>query len=138
MIFKSNAGTSLGERYKPANLVIFGWTHFAVYKSSTNALFSLCTAYYVACEQALKLNWEPASMTNKFEYLPRNVRFSKYGMSILIWCCLQLSCKLNLDRTVYTVFRNIRCAKVQCFKFCFLKTEHFVLWDKMAKTNLIS
>ena len=47
-------------------------------------------------------------MTNEFEYLPRNVRFSKYGMSILIWCCLQLSCKLNLDRTVYTVFRNIR------------------------------
>jgi hypothetical protein len=23
----------------------------------------------LACEQALKLNWEPASMTNKFEYL---------------------------------------------------------------------
>jgi hypothetical protein len=23
----------------------------------------------VACEQALKLNWEPASMTNEFEYL---------------------------------------------------------------------
>jgi hypothetical protein len=151
VIFKINAGTSLGERYKPANLVIFGWTHFAVYKSRTNALFLLCTAYCVACEQALKLNWEPASqprsqglasMTNKFEYLPRNVRFSKYGMSILnIWCCLQLSCKLSLDRTVYTVFRNIRCsiqAKVQCFKYCFLKTEHFVLWDKMAKTNLIS
>jgi hypothetical protein len=56
-------------------------------------------------------------MTNEFEYLPRNVRFSKYGMSILIWCCLQLSCmqtkfrpcKLNfIGRTVYTVFRNIR------------------------------
>jgi hypothetical protein len=62
----------------------------------------------VACEQALELNWEPASMTNEFEYLPRNVRFSKYGMSTLICCCLQLSCKLNLDCTVYTVFRNIR------------------------------
>jgi hypothetical protein len=37
-------------------------------------------------------------MTNEFEYLHRNVRFSKYGMTILIWCCLQLSCKLNLDR----------------------------------------
>jgi hypothetical protein len=24
---------------------------------------------YLACEQALKLNWEPASMTNEFEYL---------------------------------------------------------------------
>jgi hypothetical protein len=23
----------------------------------------------VACEQALKLNWEPASMANEFEYL---------------------------------------------------------------------
>jgi hypothetical protein len=23
----------------------------------------------LACEQALKLNWEPASMTNEFEYL---------------------------------------------------------------------
>jgi hypothetical protein len=23
----------------------------------------------IACEQALKLNWEPASMTNEFEYL---------------------------------------------------------------------
>jgi hypothetical protein len=52
----------------------------------------------VACKQALKLNWEPASMTNEFEYLPRNIRFSKYGMYILTWCCLQLSCKLNLDR----------------------------------------
>jgi hypothetical protein len=31
----------------------------------------------LACEQALKLNWEPASMTNEFEYLPCNVRFSK-------------------------------------------------------------
>jgi hypothetical protein len=29
-------------------------------------------------------------------------------MSILVWWCLQLSCKLNLDRTVYTVFQNIR------------------------------
>jgi hypothetical protein len=29
-------------------------------------------------------------------------------MSILTWCCLQLSCKQNLNRTVYTVFRNIR------------------------------
>ena len=38
------------------------------------------------------------SVPNEFEYLPRNVRFSKYGMSILIWRCLQLSCKLNLDR----------------------------------------
>jgi hypothetical protein len=52
----------------------------------------------LACEQALKVKWEPASTTNEFEYLPRNVRFSKYGMSILIWCCVQLSCKLNLDR----------------------------------------
>ena len=42
------------------------------------------------------MKWEPASMTNQFEYLPRNVRFSKYGMSIPIWCCL------------YTVFQNIR------------------------------
>jgi hypothetical protein len=47
-------------------------------------------------------------MTYNFEYLPRIVRFSKYGMSILIWCCLQLSFKLNLDRTVCTVFQNIR------------------------------
>jgi hypothetical protein len=29
-------------------------------------------------------------------------------LSLYAWCCLQLSCKLNLDRTVYTVFRNIR------------------------------
>ena len=50
----------------------------------------------IACEQALNMKWEPASMTNQFEYLPRNVRFSKYGMSIPIWCCL------------YTVFQNIR------------------------------
>ena len=52
----------------------------------------------LACEQALKVNWEPALMAYNFEYLPRNVRFSKYGMSILIWYCLQLSCELNLDR----------------------------------------
>jgi hypothetical protein len=24
---------------------------------------------YIACGQALKLNWEPASMINEFEYL---------------------------------------------------------------------
>jgi hypothetical protein len=31
----------------------------------------------LAFEQALKVKWEPAaSMTNEFEYLPRNVRFS--------------------------------------------------------------
>jgi hypothetical protein len=59
----------------------------------------------LACEQAIKVKREPALMTYNFEYLPRNVRFSKYGMSILIWCGLQLSCKLNLDRTVYTVFK---------------------------------
>ena len=47
-------------------------------------------------------------MTYNFEYLTRYFRFFKYGMSILIWSCLQLSCKLNLDRTVYTVFQNIR------------------------------
>ena len=47
------------------------------------------------------------------------------------WCCLQLSCKLNLDRTVYTVFQNIRYSskKFKCFKCCFLKTEHFMLSD---------
>jgi hypothetical protein len=27
------------------------------------------SCWYIACEQALKLNWEPASMTNEFEYL---------------------------------------------------------------------
>jgi hypothetical protein len=47
---------TLGERYNPANLVIFGWTHFAVYKCSTNALFSLFTAYCAMCvSQALYL-----------------------------------------------------------------------------------
>jgi hypothetical protein len=61
-------------------------------------MVSCNTVHRVACEQALKVKWEPASMTNEFEYLPRNVRFSKHGMSSLIWCCLQLSCKLNLDR----------------------------------------
>jgi hypothetical protein len=34
----------------------------------------------------------------------------------------------------YKIFKQ----KFKCFKYCFLKTEHFVLWDKMAKTNLIS
>jgi hypothetical protein len=46
-------------------------------------------------------------MTYNFEYLLQYFCFSKYGMSILWWCCLHLSCKLNLD-LIYTVFQNIR------------------------------
>jgi hypothetical protein len=34
----------------------------------------------LACEQALKLNWEPASMTNEFEYL----RLKSWSREILI------------------------------------------------------
>jgi hypothetical protein len=105
-----------------------------------HALMCCISVFMIACEQALKLNWEPASMTNEFEYLPRNVRFSKYGMSILIWCCLQLSVQTKFRPyslycfLKYKIFKQ----KFKCFKYFFLKTEHFVLWDKMAKTNLIS
>jgi hypothetical protein len=67
-----------------------------------------CSYAVIACEQALKVKREPALVKYNFEYLPRNVCFSKYEMSFLTWCCLQLSCKLNLDRTVYTTFQNIR------------------------------
>jgi hypothetical protein len=34
-----------------------------------NGLKACRVHYRIACEQALKLNWEPASMTNEFKYL---------------------------------------------------------------------
>jgi hypothetical protein len=65
----------------------------------------------VACEQALKLNWEPASVTNEFEYISFFQIWNVYPYMVLFTTSVQTKfrpCKLNLDRTVYTVFRNIR------------------------------
>jgi hypothetical protein len=77
-------------------------------------------------------------MTNEFEYLPRNVRFSKYGMSILIYIYMVLFTTFVQTKfrpyslycfSKYKIFKQ----KFKYFKYYFLKTEHFVLWDKMAK-----
>ena len=54
------------------------------------------------------VKWEPALVKYNFEYLPETFVFPNMKcLSLHAWCCLQLSCKLNLDCTVYTIFQNI-------------------------------
>ena len=95
-----------------------------------------CSYALISCQHAPKVKWHTILNTVSAPKLSFFQIWNVYSYMVLFTTFVQTKFKPYslYCFSKYKIFKQ----KFKCFKYCFLKTEHFVLWDKMAKTNLIN